>query len=232
MLCEALENTGLAGLPKEYFLCAENYHWEDSPMAREHNVTTNAACLAKIIEISTTPNGVFGTKVMWNYLSRMIEHLQELSAYRGLDACPLLRTLFPNLYFVWMIRRDKVRQAVSWAKAANAGIWAWTREDPPEREQEPAFDFELVDNLVRLIDEGERGWEQFFLECGVEPLKVYYKDLVCAYERTALDVLDYLGVPYPGDLALGERRMKRQSDGLNDKWVQKYRELKGRSSSK
>ena len=35
-----------------------------------------------------------------------------------------------------------------------------------------------------------------------------------------------------GDLALGERRMKRQSDGLNDKWVQKYRELKGRSSSK
>ena len=121
---------------------------------------------------------------------------------------------------------DKVQQAVSWAKAAKTGIWTWTQETPPAVEREPDFDFEFVDNLVRLIDEGERGWAQFFQECGVEPYKLFYADIVQSYERTALNILDYLRVPYPTDLAFGERRMKRQSDGLDEKWVQMYWEAK------
>jgi LPS sulfotransferase NodH len=224
LLCEALKNTGLAGRPDEYFLCTEGYSWEDSPLAREHGVSTNVDTISLILRQGTTPNGVFGAKVMWNYLGRMIQHLEEIPAYRGLEAPQLLWALFPNLHYIWLTRRDKVQQAVSWAKAAKTGIWARTGEESPGIE--PEFDFELVDNLVRLIDEGERGWAQFFTACGVTPYKVRYADVVQSYERTALDILDYLGVPYPKALAFGERRMRRQANELDAKWVQMYREAK------
>jgi LPS sulfotransferase NodH len=224
LLCEALKNTGLAGRPDEYFLCTEGYYWEDSPLAREHGVSTNVDAVSLILEHGTTPNGVYGTKVMWNYFGRAIEHLQEIPAYRGLEATQLLRALFPNLHYIWLTRRDRVQQAVSWAKAAKTGIWARTGEESPGIE--PEFDFELIDNLVRLIDEGERGWAQFFASCGIEPLKVTYADVVGAYERTALSILDHLGVSYPRHLTFGKRKMKRQADELDARWVLMYKEAK------
>jgi LPS sulfotransferase NodH len=119
-----------------------------------------------------------------------------------------------------------VRQAVSWARAAKTGVWTWTQETAPATEQEPDFDFELIDNLVRFIGECERGWARFFKACDVAPLKVTYEEVVHDYEGTALRVLDFLGVPYPQDLSFGERRMVRQSDGLNEKWLRMYREMK------
>lgn len=226
LLCEALRNTGLAGLPDEYFLCTEDYSWQDSPLAREHGVSTNADYLPLVLRRGTTPNGVFGAKVMWNYWEPAIAHLQAIPAYRGLDALEMLATLFPNLHYIWLVRRDRVQQAVSWAKAAKTGVWSRRQESPPALAQEPDFDFELVDNLVRLIDEGERGWARFFQACGVEPHKVFFSDVVQSYEQTALGILDYLGVPHPADLVFKERKMKRQSDGLDARWVQMYREAK------
>jgi LPS sulfotransferase NodH len=224
LLCEALKNTGLAGFPDEYFLCMEGYTWEDSPLARKHGVSTNEDAISLIFEYGTTLNGVFGAKLMWNYFERAIEHLQEIPAYRDLEAPQLLRALFPNLHYIWLTRRDRVQQAVSWAKAAKTGIWTRTEEESPGIE--PEFDFELVDNLVRLIDEGERGWAHFFQACGVEPYRVLYSDVVRSYARTALSILDYLRVSYSEDLVFGERRMKRQADELDAKWVQMYREAK------
>ena len=57
-------------------------------------------------------------------------------------------------------------------------------------------------------------------------LQVVYEELVEAYEATALRILDYLDVAYPPDLLFGERKMKKQATALNERWAEKYREMK------
>ena len=225
LLCEALKNTGLAGFPEEYFLDGQG--WEDGEWARQNGVVTRDDYLRLVFEKGTSPNGVFGAKIMWNYFPIMHQKLTELPKYRGWNAPPLLADLFPDLHYIWIVRRDKVRQAVSWAKAGQTNVYGWSKGEPlPVPRQEPTFDFTFIDLLYNLILEGEAGWQSFFEASGVQPFQVVYEDLVEAYEETALRILDYLNVPFPKDLVFGERRMQKQADALNDLWVEKYIAMK------
>jgi LPS sulfotransferase NodH len=130
LLSEALTNTGLAGNPQEYFL-NNSEGWEDGSWARQNGVTSRSDYLRLVLEKGTTPNGVFGTKIMWNYFQDMIKRLQELPEFKEMDAPQLMASLFTNVYYIWIIRRDKVRQAVSWARAAQTGIYAQTAGETP-----------------------------------------------------------------------------------------------------
>ena len=224
LLCEALKNTGLAGFPEEYFLYGGG--WEDHPWARQHGVTSRREYLNLVFEQGTSSNGVFGTKVMWNYFHTMLNSLRELPEYTGLDASQLMTSLFPNVHYIWIVRRDKVRQAVSWARAGQTDVYAWPKGETPVQKREPTFDFEFIDLLHNLVLEGEAGWRRFFEACGVEPFKVEYEELVEAYEPTALRILDYLHVAYPENFVFGERRLQKQADALNEAWVEKYMERK------
>jgi len=226
LLCEALKNTGLAGMPEEYFLYHEGgENWENGWWARQHGVTSRSAFLELVLAKGTTGNGVFGTKLMWNYFPQVISHFQEMPAYQGLGATEILPKLLPNLHYIWMVRQDKVKQAVSWAVAAQTNIYAsWQAED--QSAPELVFDFEQIDLLYNLIVAGEVGWQSFFERCGVVSLQVVYEELVEAYEATALRILDYLDVAYPPDLLFGERKMKKQATELNERWAEKYREMK------
>jgi LPS sulfotransferase NodH len=224
LLCEALKNTGLAGSPEEYFLNGEG--WEDQSWARQHGVLSRRDYLNLVFEKGTSSNGVFGTKVMWNYFHTMLHSLQELPEYKDLNAPQFMASLFPNVHYIWIIRRDKVRQAVSWARAGQTDVYAWHTGETPVPKREPTFDFEFIDQLYNLILQGEAGWQSFFEACRVQPFRVEYEELVEAYEATALRILDYLNVPYPENLVFGERRLQKQADALNEAWVQKYLQMK------
>jgi LPS sulfotransferase NodH len=229
LLCEALKNTGLAGFPEEYFLNGQG--WEGGEWARQNGVATRSDYLHLVFDKGTSPNGVFGAKIMWNYFSLILESIRELPEFRGLNAPQLMVDLFPNLHYIWIVRRDKVRQAVSWARAGQTNIYAWTKGEPiPVPSQEPTFDFTFIDNLYNLILEGEAGWQAFFEACGVQPFKVVYEELVEAYEETALRILDCLNVTFPKDLVFGERRLQKQADALSDLWVEKYLAMKAQAS--
>ncbi|MEM7537291.1 MAG: Stf0 family sulfotransferase [Chloroflexota bacterium] len=225
LLCEALKNTGLAGFPEEYFLDA----WmEDGEWARQHGVTSREGYLNLVKEKGTTANGVFGTKLMWNYFGKSIQKLQELPMYEGLDAPQLLPKIFPNMHYIWIVRQDKVRQAVSWAMAGQTGHYtAWQAEENPPL-QTPVFDFEFINNLHNLVIEGESGWQTFFADCGIEPCKVVYEEFVNEYESTALRILDMMHVPYPANLVFGERKVRKQTTTLNDEWVERYWAIKNK----
>lgn len=225
LLCEALKNTGLAGWPEEYFL-NNNEGWEGGSWARQNGVTSRSDYLRLVLERGTTPNGVFGTKIMWNYFQDMLKRLQEMPEYQGMDAPRLMSALFPDVHYIWIVRRDKVRQAVSWAKAARTGIYAMAKGDAPAPKQEPAFDFAFIDQLYNLVLAGEAGWRDFFIACGVTPFQVIYEDLVDAYEPTALQILTTLNISYPENLVFGERVLQKQADALNDAWVEQYLVMK------
>jgi len=229
LLCEALKNTGLAGNPEEYFLNGEG--WEDHPWARQHGVTSRSGYIDLVLESGTSANGVFGTKIMWNYFHTMLKSLRELPEYKEMGAPQVMASLFPDVHYIWIIRRDKVRQAVSWVKAVQTDIYAWsTNREVPVPKQEPTFDFAFIDQLYKLVLEGEAGWQNFFAACGVQPFQVVYEEMVESFEPTAIRILEYLKIPHPKNLVFGERHLLKQADALNDKWVEKYIEMKQRAN--
>jgi len=220
LLCEALKNTGIAGRPEEYFWRDDEPSWSE-----RWDVSTYADYLDEAIEEGTTPNGVFGAKIMWGYFDDFVSKLRQIPEYREMAVPDLMQTVFPNLHYIWMTRHDKVRQAVSFWKAIETGIWAWAGDEPPVPAKEPVFNFEAIDHLAREIVTHEAAWQQYFNECGVTPFTVVCEDLVPAYEETVFQILQYLDIPIPENLVFAERRLKKQADALSEEWVQRYHDL-------
>ena len=171
-------------------------------------------------------SSVFGIKIMWIYFRKMIHTLQELTDFAGMPAPQLMKTLFSEPQYIWIVRHDKVRQAVSWAIAGQTGVYAWPKGETPVPKQEPRFDFSFIDKLYGLILEGEAGWVDFFKASEVNPFKVVYEELVDAYEQTTLDILEFLNVEYPEKMMFGERRLQKQSGALNEEWAERYIQIK------
>jgi LPS sulfotransferase NodH len=70
---------------------------------------------------ATTPNGVLGSKLMWNGFDWLRSSLRPPA---GTDAGPaFMRMAFPDAQFVWLRRADEVRQGISWWRAAVTGQW-------------------------------------------------------------------------------------------------------------
>jgi trehalose 2-sulfotransferase len=229
LLCRALTDTGIAGRPEEYFLAVDEVEqpgwrvWEEGFFG--NSAVDREDYLRIVFELGSTANGVFGAKLMWNNVRWALDKFRELPRFAGLDRAAVFRTAFPDLHVVNVTRRDRVRQAVSWARAAQEGVWVTSADEPPVPTGRPEYDFELIGNLVGLIEEGERGWRELYAELGLTPCEVVYEDLVTddGYERAVRAVLEHLGLEL-GDITMPRPRAHRQSDALNDEWVTRYNE--------
>jgi LPS sulfotransferase NodH len=153
LVCHALEETGVAGRPEEYFEALrhsgrprrpeEYFVGVEDPSIRDHlgeravgseptprsPLWSRAAYdryLEWAFEAGTTPNGVFAAKLMWGYFGDFVSLLRNVPAYRDVPLAELLPTVFPDLTFVRVLRANKVRQAVSLWKAVQTATW---RED-------------------------------------------------------------------------------------------------------
>jgi trehalose 2-sulfotransferase len=180
--------------------------------------------LAEALRKGTTENGVLGTKIMWAYFRDFVRLARRTPGLEDVRPCDVPGAVLPNLrVHVWILRRDTTRQAVSLWKALQTQQW---RRDSDEDASGRGlrFSFAAVNHLKLRIDEHNAAWGGFFEECGVEPLKVVYEELIEDYEGTVLRLLDGIGVPVPENFAVEQPRMKRQADVLSEEWVSLYNE--------
>jgi LPS sulfotransferase NodH len=230
LLCQALADTGLAGRPDEFFLSVDEAAmpdfgtWEDGPFGVALRATDRADYLDRVFDAATTPNGVFGVKVMANNLPWAFAKLREVPRLAGLSEADLLHELLPGLRVVNVVRGDHVAQAVSWARASMDGVWRVDDATSPEPTAEASYDGELITNLIRLIEEGEQAWQALYVELGLTPHQVVYEDLVSeeGWEPTIRGVLDHLGLDL-GDAPVPPPRVHRQADDLNAAWIERFR---------
>jgi LPS sulfotransferase NodH len=230
MLCRALADTGIAGQPDEYFLAVDDRArpewrgWEHGPFGRAHHARDRGHYLEIVSDLGSTPNGVFGAKLMWNNLPWATAKFQEMRTFSGLDRAAVLHAAFPNLHVVHVTRRDRVRQAVSWARMAQDGVWVVSDDEPARPSATPRYDAGLIGDLEALIAESESGWREVFDELGLTPYDVVYEELVAdgGLERAVLGILDHLGLDAGGLTGLPRPRTHRQSDDLNEVWVARY----------
>jgi LPS sulfotransferase NodH len=216
LLSSALLRTRLAGKPDEYFGITRGRY------AERWDAETPEEFVEAMLDYSTTPNGVFSAKIHWPHLGRAVESLR---AWNG-GALPddPFSVLAPRVQYVWMRRRDKVRQAVSAVRAERSGFFSWPEgTERPELAEHP-FDYEEIDRHVRLYTAWEDSWRRHFAALGLEPeVIVYEDDLEHGVERTTRRILDLLGVAVPAGLTI-RSLYRKQSDELSEELVRRYRE--------
>ena len=177
-----------------------------------------------ILDIASTENGVAGVALHANYLHHIINNYIALPQYQGMNQFELINALFYNPKFIWLQRRDKVRQAVSWIKARHTGVWDSHMADGVKKKdgQVLKYDYFLIEQNVARFEEFENRWRAFFDEFGIEPHVVVYEELSKEVEEKTLKILDYLDVDYPEEIQFAERKLKKQADALSEQWVQRY----------
>jgi LPS sulfotransferase NodH len=201
VLCELLTNTGLAGAPTEFFDLEQMEEFK-----RIWNVDTLDGYLDALLSKKTSPNGVFGFKALYG---------QFAQAFSDRD----VRAVFPNLHFIHVSRRDRLRQAVSFARAMQTEKWAFDHPVPPRT---PVFDPDQIRDMLEWIDRDERGWERFFTEHSISPLRVVYEDYVGAMEETVARIAAFLGITFEEGFRVEPPTLRKQADELSEEWVKRY----------
>ena len=152
-----------------------------------------------------SPNGVFGLKAF----PAQLEQLQQMNPPLLED---VLATVLPRdrpRRIVYLRRRDRVAQAVSYARASLSGVW--------RKEQEGAGParIEYSQEALKSAEQGivfqEGVWERMFSDLRIEPLRVWHEDVLASAEAAARQVADYVGVTIEPQAAVQVPEIEKQS---------------------
>jgi LPS sulfotransferase NodH len=221
LLGEALHRAGGLGLPLEYFHRGFRPHFE-----RRWEAADLKAYVRAVHHHRTDPSGVLSVKLFWQDVEELAHEIdpagqpafgqtppesQAADAYRRQAA--LIADIFPNPTWVYLRRRDRVRQAVSALVAGQTGVWRSVSGQAAGPAAEPAYDFDRLSVLMGLGDYCHRHWQAFFAALGLRPYELTYEALTGAYETTVRALLRAVGadrveVPPP--------RLHRQSNALTE----------------
>jgi LPS sulfotransferase NodH len=231
LLCEALRNTGVAGRPTEYLSQTFEAHW-----AARWRTESYRAYIDKVLEAGTTPNRVFGVKLHIHQFEYCCGKLRGLAGLEGKTNFELMREVFDNPRYLWIRRRDKLAQAISYLKANQSNVW-WDSEAPPAPYARPTpervhFDFHGIERNMARMEREELAWQAYFEANGIEPVATIYEELAEAYEASALRILYRLGITPPAGLSFGQRSLHKQHNSESARWAQRYRRLEQAQAEK
>jgi LPS sulfotransferase NodH len=226
LLCGLLDSTGVAGHPESYFRRPDEREWAARwGLAGSPDVTCGYADYVRAaIAAGRTDNGVFAARIMWGTLDEVVAKLAAVYpdlAGSGLD---LLNRAFGRTHFVYLRRDDVVAQAVSLLRAEQTNVWHQTARDRQQPEREPRFDFDQIRERVRLTENHNAAWRDWFDSAGVRPHLVRYEDLDARPVDVARGVLNFLGLDLPAGREIAIRH-KRLADELSSQWIDRYQRL-------
>ena len=220
LLTDGLRDTRRAGMPKQFFLPkAESDYGAELGI---DPVTDYAAYVRAIVNTKTTRNEVFGFKLMSWYLDDFLARLREAHRFgnSATSDLELLCSAFPRLRFVQIVRRHKLRQALSTARALQTGLWKVQKGKSILRE--PEFDPDLIEQSLHEAERQEKIWDDFFRRIGIKPFEVEYETLCQNYETTIRAVLSFLTIKLPAGARVGPPVTTRQADEISRMWEERF----------
>ena len=227
LLGNALIGTGIAGRPRSYFNRVA--HFNPRIQRALGNAKDDDRYLDRVVGAATTPNGVFAAKVHWEHFLNLIAKVER---GRPPDAAPAtaierLRARFPDLRFIWLVRKNAVARAISHYRVKKTNRWQvdsrWLTDDTGG-DGEPGFDFDEIDAFVRVGDAEHTHWAKFFHENGIAPLDLTYEDMIQDLDGTVRRVLEFLCLPTE-NVTLPPPTLRRQADHRSQDWEARYRRI-------
>jgi LPS sulfotransferase NodH len=179
------------------------------------------------LDRSRTPNGVAGFKLMWEQVWRLAPQL-GCPASSGTFGFHDFAKLFPETtQFVWLTRRERVRQAVSLVKAVQSQCW-----NSAEQERFTGiyvFDYVALQRAVIMLKRHDSMWREFFEHNAIKPLEIFYEDVIRDRRSQVQRIGDFVGIPGAVANSIGEVHYQQQSEALNDLWVGRFERIRSQS---
>lgn len=194
MLSEALAFSDRAGVPIEYFDPTNAMR----VIRQRWGCRSLGAYIDELHRRRCSANGVFGLKIHWFQLASVSRARSGDAAAGRLPAlAETLDRLAPAATIVRVVRGDRRRQALSWARAERTGRWSARSAD---HESPPPVPPEEVDDYERRLAAEEAGWDRLLDHLGRASMVVRYEDMCEDFAGTVRAVGDYIGCPLGDDV--------------------------------
>ncbi len=235
-LSTSLKQTHLLGYPKEYFLQLYWQKFEPQRMEAAHLQRWRLPLpmyAKQVFQDGTTENGVFSMKIMWEQFEEMIINLRTFSQLKNIDAEKIPTMVFPDILYVYWLRRDKIRQAVSYAKALQTGIFHksqilhYNYDDKrytTDTNSNIKYDFYQILYLYQSLIRKEKSWEAYFIRANIHPLRLFYEDFENEIETAALKIANAFNISIPAQIVEQKISMEKLANSINDVWANRFRE--------
>ncbi len=173
-----------------------------------------------------TVNDIYGLKISWYQFRTFIAKARDLLGKdaQDLNDAEVLDVFFPNAHLIALRRRDKIAQAVSYAKGIQTGVWrvpknlkvSLYRYTAP-----PIYHQPLIEACFDELVVADTLWMDFLHRHRLPYLEVWYEDLAENYVDTMLRVYDYLALTPPEQ---PQPRLKKLANAQSQAWMQRFRE--------
>ena len=207
-----LWGTGCLGAPLEYlnFLASGPYHFAQSDPLAQLELWNSA------LHRRTSPNGVFGIKCF----SLQLRELQRSNPKLVMDVLGTLLSKGAAAHVVQLKRRDRVAHAISYARAALSGVWHKSQEGAGGLGVD--YSGQAVDHARLLLDQQEADWQRLFEEIGVQPLVLWYEEVIERPEDMVSKVASFLEVKLDPEASIRVPAIEKQSEVDAKLWAELY----------
>ena len=221
LLYKAIESTGVAGVPREWFNCPPD-------LLSTYRKADYAELQEYLWKLGSTENGILGIShsIYEPHFTQLLETLRQFPACSAETTSrkDIWEQIFPNHRHIFMTRRNKIRLAVSWWRAIQSGEWHVPTGDARKTvDLSNAYSFDAINHLYNECSMREAGIQEFFAEGGITPLNIFYEDFVQNYEGTIRTILDYLELD-SRSVIITPPALTKLADAVSEEWVQRFRE--------
>lgn len=100
-----------------------------------------------------------------------------------------------DIKYIWLTRRNKVRQGLSRWKAHHTNKWHQKQKIVAQQKIDTDLpSMEVLNKYVLQLTLDDAYWEEFFTENQITPLTLVYEDFIRNPEQTTRDILKHVGI--------------------------------------
>ena len=199
LISRMLLSSNLAGDPKQYLNPLLMQAWQ-----KINKKNLSFSDYIKELEAKrTTNNGFFGIKIHGR-------HLEELS--KKISAKSVISFVESFDKFIFISRKDKINQAISYYIARSTGVFHFDQEDWIEEFKIPQPDFNPIKilNHLSFILKEEMLWESFFEKINKPVYRINHEDFVKEYAKKSKEIFDFLGIESSNIPAIPTKPMNKK----------------------
>lgn len=178
----------------------------------------------KIIERSSTDNGVFSVKIFPHHL----RNVYDKRKYDFIERC--LRD--HEVLVILLERIDRLGAAISATRASQSGQWSRTnggRGDENIAESSVAYDrAQILENMM-YIGEGMAFWRNYLALRSIQYVPVFYEQIMKGWREYVIDVAGKMDVSIDAE-KISNDLYEVQRDALSMEWRKRF-ELENKSRS-
>ena len=162
----------------------------------------------------------FMVKAMWPAFESLFTQIAADSEVQVGDPLGNALDILGDVQILFVRRRNKAKQAVSFEKAKQQGVWRSDKRDEA-LDDTLVYSYPRILNCWNQVHEDEAGWLQFLQERKLPYFEIWYEDMVADPMGVVGHALRFLGVELNPDVVI-QSRYQKLSSGLNAEWLERF----------